>query len=305
MNPGGSSGGDEKRRFSSRSVPLVAAVVLVVGLFACVSRWAPLETTRYQRTDPVSGAGSEIGARECSACHDSFGGHFIASEAHADCESCHGPGQLHAYTAKAGDIGYPDSERCAACHQIGSKTLMSWTTSEHARSGILCSDCHDTHNRELRNVRKASEVQGAVLRHAGDVTRMCSSCHPEVAARFDLPSHHPMREGMMTCTDCHSPHGDRRKGLGAATQACGECHQEVMGPWIHEHPPVNEDCGFCHVPHGASADFLLEPSQPGVCISCHTVPISGAAHSPYAYTTGCTDCHNSIHGSYTDPALRR
>ena len=79
----------------------------------------------------------------------------------------------------------------------------------------------------------------------------------------------------------------------------------VLKPWIYEHPPVNEDCSYCHAAHGASADFLLETSQPATCISCHTLPIAGAVHQPFAFTTACTDCHNAVHGSYTDPHLRR
>ncbi len=110
---------------------------------------------------------------------------------------------------------------------------------------------------------------------------------------------------MVQCTDCHGAHESRRQTLGALTRRCTECHQEVAGPWIYEHPPVNEDCSYCHAAHGASADFLLETSQPATCISCHTLPIAGAVHQPFAFTTACTDCHNAVHGSYTDPHLRK
>jgi len=134
---------------------------------------------------------------------------------------------------------------------------------------------------------------------------MCSSCHPEVVAQLELPSHHPIFEGMLGCTDCHDPHGGRAFGLGPRTQLCAECHQQVMGPWIYEHAPVTEDCAYCHTPHGSSVDYLLEVSQPAACISCHSLATSGAAHIPYALTTACTDCHNAVHGSDTDPQLRR
>jgi DmsE family decaheme c-type cytochrome len=134
---------------------------------------------------------------------------------------------------------------------------------------------------------------------------MCASCHAEVAARFDLPSHHPIREGMLRCTDCHPPHRERRVSLGARTQLCTGCHQDYAGPWIWEHAPVAEDCGYCHVPHGASAQGLLEVTQPGSCISCHSLAAMGAVHDPWALLDRCTDCHSAIHGSYTDPHLRR
>jgi DmsE family decaheme c-type cytochrome len=304
MNASESSEGG-KRPLRKRYLRFVAASVLLGGLFACVSVWSPPDQSGHQRTKPVEGAGAQIGAARCYDCHDSFEGHFVASEGHSDCESCHGAAELHAHTARAMDIRYPGSEDCAACHQIGSKTLLGWTTSQHSRSGVTCSDCHDTHNRELWHVRKAVQVQGTMLRHAGGTTRMCVSCHPEVSAQFDLPSHHPMREGMLECTDCHGAHENRRQTLGALTQVCVSCHQEVAGPWIYEHAPVTEDCGYCHAPHGTSADFLLEASQPAACISCHTLPLAGAVHDPYAFATSCTDCHNSVHGSYTDPHLRR
>jgi predicted CXXCH cytochrome family protein len=112
------------------------------------------------------------------------------------------------------------------------------------------------------------------------VTRLCVSCHPDVAAQFELPSHHPLREGMVSCTDCHAPHGERRVALGAATALCTGCHQDHAGPWIYEHPPVTENCGQCHAPHGTSSRALLETNEPGVCISCHTLAESGAVPHP-------------------------
>jgi DmsE family decaheme c-type cytochrome len=281
------------------------ASVLVGGGVSCVYAWSPRGPTGHHRTTEIEGAGATIGAKQCYDCHASFGEHFVASDAHSDCESCHGPAQLHAYTAKASDIRYPSSEDCAGCHQIGSRTLLGWTTSPHARASVMCSDCHNTHNRELRNLRKASDIGATVLPHAGATTQMCVSCHPEVRAQIDLPSHHPIGEGMVQCTDCHGAHESRKQTLGALTRRCTTCHQEVAGPWIYEHPPVNEDCGYCHAPHGASADFLLETSQPAACISCHTLPIAGAIHQPFAFTTACTDCHNAVHGSYADPHLRK
>ncbi len=149
-------------------------------------------------------------------------------------------------------------------------------------------------------------MAGATLPRADDTTRLCTTCHEEIAAQFNLPSHHPVAEGMLDCTDCHSPHqtGEEER-FASRSDLCAQCHQEVVGPWIYEHTPVAEDCSYCHTPHGASADDLLEPSQPAACISCHTLPTSGAVHDPFAFTTRCSDCHGAVHGSLTDPHLRR
>ena len=284
---------------------IVFVLLGLTGLVACVIPWTLPTPTGYHRVEAVDGAGKAMGAEECYACHNSFDEHHVATEYHSDCEKCHGPGQLHSYTAKPKDIRFPSSEDCAACHQTGRRTLQGWMTSEHARTGILCTDCHDTHNQEPLHVRLASEIEGNVLRNASGTTQMCSGCHQGVAAQLELPSHHPVREGMLDCTDCHRPHESRKQTLGARTQLCASCHQEVTGPWIYEHAPVTENCGYCHTPHGASADNLLTVNQPGGCISCHTLATAGAAHDPWAFTTRCTDCHSAVHGSFADPHLRR
>jgi DmsE family decaheme c-type cytochrome len=253
----------------------------------------------------VRGGGPPVGAEACLDCHDSFDGHWVSSEYHADCERCHGAGERHAFTARPIDVRYPSSADCMACHEGGHETLIGWRTSPHARAEVLCSDCHDTHARELHALREAPAGPRATLPQASESTKLCASCHPGVAASLNLPSHHPVREGMMDCTDCHSPHADRAWALGAETRRCTVCHEGQAGPWIFEHTPVAEDCGECHEPHGASALNLLAVTQPGVCISCHTIAEAGAVHDPYAYATRCTDCHSAIHGSYADPHLMR
>jgi DmsE family decaheme c-type cytochrome len=256
---------------------------------------------------PEAAESELVGAEECEVCHEEVGGYLPAPDYHADCEACHGPGELHADSEELTEIRFPANADCLACHETGRSTHMAWITSEHERAGILCSDCHDTHNREPRHVRKASALQGAILMHARGTTQLCTSCHPDVAAQLNLPSHHPIREGMIGCTDCHKPHENRRVTLGARTALCTSCHQDHAGPWIFEHPPVAEDCSLCHSPHGANADNLLATNQPGACISCHTVPLFHAAGSTTTgvHFTRCTDCHGAVHGSYTDAVLRR
>jgi len=292
------------RTSANRGARFLAACLLLAFAIACVARFAG-EPTGHRRTELVEDPGAFVGSEICLDCHDSFRGHFVRSEFHADCESCHGPAERHLYSARAVDIAYPSSETCAACHRIAETTLLGWSNSDHARAGVLCSDCHNTHNRELQHLRKTESPDEGLMLHAGAASRMCASCHPQITAQLELPAHHPILEGMLECTDCHSPHQSRDRSLGARTAVCTECHQDVAGPWIYEHAPATEDCGYCHTPHGSSVDFLLIASQPAACISCHTIPIAGAIHLPYAFSTACTDCHNAVHGSDSDPHLRR
>jgi DmsE family decaheme c-type cytochrome len=277
----------------------------MLGAAACVTTLVSRELPGFHRTAAVEGASEIVGSDECEICHEDVRGMAPAPAYHADCEACHGSGELHIDSEEAVDIRYPANADCQACHDAGHDTLLAWTRSEHNQSGVLCSDCHAGHERTPYHLRTPSEEQLATLRDAGDTTRLCTTCHPDVAATFYLPSHHPLREGMLGCTDCHAPHGSQQLALVQRTQACAQCHQDYVGPWIYEHAPVTEDCSYCHAPHGASSRALLETNEPGVCISCHSVAESGAVHDPWAFSTRCSDCHSAIHGSYSDPHLRR
>jgi DmsE family decaheme c-type cytochrome len=283
----------------------MSSTLLGLALAACASTLSSRDLVPTHRSEPVEGADEKVGAEECSSCHEDVLGHAPAPTFHADCESCHGPGELHFDSEEVSAIRYPSTADCQACHAVGHRTLLGWTLSGHDRGGVYCSDCHSAHEREPWNLRRSDAVARAVAPHAGDVTRLCSSCHPEVAATFAMPSRHPLREGMPSCTDCHPPHGERRDAPGAETARCAGCHQDYAGPWIYEHGPVTENCGTCHAPHGSTARALLETNEPGVCLSCHTIAESGAIHDPVAFATRCSDCHSAVHGSYADPHLRR
>src|SRR5438477_162050 len=117
-------------------------------------------------------------------------------------------------------------------------------------------------------------------------------------------SHMPYREGKVTCTSCHNPHGTANaKQLIQATvnENCLSCHTERRGPFLWEHPPVMENCANCHEPHGSSNPQLLKTRMPRVCDSCHdssrhpTTPT--LLNSVRDFNRGCTNCHSSIHGS--------
>ena len=86
-------------------------------------------------------------------------------------------------------------------------------------------------------------------------------------------SHHPVREGLMTCASCHNPHDSThaQDDLGElrATRCACECHTEKRGPFLWEHAPVRENCLNCHDPHGSNHDKLLVSQQPWLCQRCH------------------------------------
>jgi DmsE family decaheme c-type cytochrome len=276
-----------------RSRLLIVSVVVLAG---CVTVWR-LPSQPYHRTANVVDA-ELVGADECEDCHDEVKERAPSTEYHADCESCHGPGSLHVESEEPEDVRYPASSDCLGCHESGRTGHLAWATGEHERAGVICSDCHDLHNREPLHVRT---VEVAGFGYLDATSTLCIRCHTDVGSRLNFPSHHPVREGMLSCTDCHAPHGDRRTALGDRTTLCTGCHQDHAGPWIFEHTPVAEGCNTCHDPHGTAEYNLLDSIEPALCLSCHTVPV---VHEPRArYYTRCTDCHGAIHGSYESPVL--
>ena len=303
----------------SRSRLFLLALVLVLSgvIAACVSlQWKPIGP---RRTQPVPDA-ALVGAEECDSCHEDVEGHEKIAAYHANCETCHGGGSLHARSEEPADIRYPANSDCLVCHSAGRNTHLNWGSGEHSRAGLLCSDCHDPHDPVKHHLRERENVLFADVDAASG---LCVGCHADVTARLSFPSHHPVPEGAMSCLSCHDPHEDRRISFGDRNQLCASCHQDYVGPWPYEHEPVAEDCGLCHDPHGAPADDLLATIQPVICLGCH--PVNDLAHHEQSTATGipgnsigspittreartilnrCTDCHGAIHGSYTDAYLR-
>src|ERR1035438_4260219 len=101
----------------------------------------------------------------------------------------------------------------------------------------------------------------------------------------------------MTCVDCHDPHGGAAgKNLKTANinQLCLSCHAQYRGPFMYQHPPVNENCMLCHVVHGSPNTNLLNVSEPALCLQCHSGHHNGAS---LPLPDRCTNCHGSIHGT--------
>lgn len=253
----------------------------------------------------------------CADCHDEV----VASMTHqihmriqpfevqgrtVGCEGCHGDGTAHAEEGDAALIrtfkALGDLAVCVDCHTGKGADLHEWQASTHAMEGVGCLECHGVHTEK-------------------DPLASCASCHPAVMAQMQLPSHHPVREGKMSCVSCHNPHRATEAMLKTdmrVNDLCYDCHQSKEGPFIFEHDPVVEDCRLCHVPHGAVANNLLTANEPMLCLQCHEIHFHAGLKSPehgvdvggtefenaygtrsmnVAFTTKCSTCHSRIHGT--------
>jgi DmsE family decaheme c-type cytochrome len=315
--------------------PLLCALGLVAGLVWQPAAWAQQAAAPASapaaaaEAPPAPDQYSRKGADTCLTCHDdesaTYSGSALFKTKHAhrgdkrtpfgagglQCEACHGPGALHARNKRASAIvnfkadskvSLADRNKvCLGCHENTSRT--GWHASTHERADVACTDCHKMHRPEGDAVlAKKSEAQ------------VCYACHKQQRADFHKASAHPVRQGLMACSDCHAPHGS-----GSATamlvkptlnQTCTSCHADKRGPVLWEHAPVAEDCSLCHNAHGSVRPALLTKSPPLLCQQCHSatghpslartsnsLPGGTAGGTAFLVAGSCSNCHTQVHGS--------
>jgi DmsE family decaheme c-type cytochrome len=274
-----------------------------------------------------------VGSDACVSCHEkqakSSGQNIHWKKAIKDtpvnqqgCESCHGSGAAHVDKGGGKGVGglmsfskienaYAKSAVCLRCHET-SKKIANWDMGKHKTAGVSCESCHDMHGSKLKYSLGKKKPN------------LFFTCHKDIKLQASKQSRHPMREGKVKCTDCHSSHGSfgpKQLIKDTVNDTCYQCHTEKRGPFAFEHEPVAEDCGDCHTPHGSNHNRLLVRKAPMLCQSCHT-GIIGSGHFARAYNfqdtfggagsnqsraiaKGCMNCHGNIHGSMQSPYFER
>lgn len=300
----------------------LGAIVLLLALGAsggAASRPQQGETTQLA-AQPAAAPQGYAGSDVCSACHSEVAEHLETTphgkdvfdrKASQGCESCHGPAAAHAedpdnpalQPAIYKQTPKQQSAVCQSCHD--GREQFFWHGSVHQKRNVSCLSCHSVHSFKS----ESSQLK------ARNETESCLTCHKDVRAEMWKSSHHPIREGEMTCADCHNPHGAQTpKMIRAASvnDQCYTCHTEKRGPFLWEHPPVRENCMTCHTPHGSNHLKLQKTSVPYLCQQCHAntrhpgtlydglrVPTleNPATGSNRVFNRACVDCHNLVHGS--------
>jgi DmsE family decaheme c-type cytochrome len=298
-------------------------VIFPVGITATEAAPAQAATPKPATPQPAGAqappAGSGYAGNDsCLKCHDQeetlkSTPHWQAKNprtpmaAHG-CESCHGPGQAH--------IDDPDnlkirkikemkpaesSEVCLSCHNRG--THAAWEGSGHERRNLSCTTCHSVHSPKSAENQLVKPNQ----------TALCAQCHRvQVTKTERAVAHMPVREGKMSCSSCHNPHGSisnvkNLKVGNSVGELCMSCHTEMRAPMLWEHAPVKENCATCHDPHGSSNDRMLVVRMPMLCQRCHVAtrhPSSiydnnaiTVSKSNRMFGRSCVNCHSNVHGS--------
>jgi predicted CXXCH cytochrome family protein len=269
---------------------------------------------------------TRVGTDACTTCHAQTAANFrhaFHAQQGIECEDCHGAGSLH--VEGGGDVtkivsftkrdANDANGACLSCH-AKDENVRHWLSGSHAANHVRCTDCHEIHVRALRaanegrmsfdTATRAALTAGSVSPETNVIVRppwatndACLKCHQTVTAQLSMPYHHPLREGKMSCVDCHDAHGGAAgNNLRAANanELCLSCHAQYRGPFAYQHPPVSENCQICHTAHGSPNTNLLQISEPALCLQCHAGHHNGAS-LPLA--DRCTNCHGSIHGTDT------
>jgi DmsE family decaheme c-type cytochrome len=234
--------------------------------------------------------------------HEIENSELLSSPIKVACQNCHDGWQEHINDPSPDNITkgpgltlLEQSEVCSRCHVTPHQRAMV-STDPHQHYGVNCSSCHTIHDNHNTHLLK------------DDSDNYCLTCHSSVAFQFEQRSVHPLKTGNIKCIDCHDMSsivtGEKKVGLD---WRCQGCHEELSGPFIHEHPVVynylveGESCMECHSPHGSPNDRLLKQPGNGTCFQCHATPPGHFTnHSGLGSKLYCVQCHSDIHGSNTN-----
>jgi hypothetical protein len=208
---------------------------------------------------------------------------------------------------------------CLRCHSVSQTSFSAkdWRESLHARAGVLCGNCHGSH--EVNFVPQPGPDR-------------CLMCHPQEVEEYLVSKHGPEKSPGMRCVSCHEAHATDR-GLAKSVKVCTGCHlgsehvqgfaESRMGEVLATHLPGPSgeirapDCAYCHQPDSPimrkTGDFRNDRvtiHDPAVTVAKNPKDSRRLAEGTIEFLLPlCVSCHSERNARYrlenSDPLIRR
>ncbi len=188
----------------------------------------------------------------CAGCHEQqsesivFTAHGAKNDANGSmCQACHGDATEHlkdpmkAKPANPFNKAHPApaSERtavCMTCHS-GGRHLAFWESGKHAKNDVTCANCHNMHGKQ-----KNPTIAPFTTSFRPNEADLCGTCHQPIRSAIMKPSHHPVIENKIKCSDCHNPHGAQTPAMlrnESVNAQCTSCHADRQSQTTERRPP--------------------------------------------------------------------
>jgi hypothetical protein len=182
----------------------------------------------------------------CFKCHttggseegtwlDGVDGLGTFTEGGIGCESCHGPGNIHAVTESASDIDLV-YEFAHTDNESGGLTvngIVQLPNESGNDVNFLCGTCHN------RGYTNKIDSKGGFIKHHEQWDEIVSGVHKNIS-----------------CTECHDPHKRTIWDGDGIIKQCTECHSSIT----KINHAGNATCIDCHMPFAAKSGTSIGES---------------------------------------------